>query len=112
MISAFSSSASGIKASFRMMDASAHNTANINTDGYKKQTVIMNETGSGVVVTLGRDYSAGPYYQKNGTVIEGSNSEYTQEAVSRITAVNMLKANTAAFRCADEMQRCTLDIKA
>lgn len=112
MISPLSSCAAGIKAAYRMMDASANNTANINTDGYKKQTVHMNETGSGVIVTLGRDNSSGPYYQKNGAIIEGSNSEYTEEAVSQITAVNMLKANTAAFRCADEMQRCALDIKA
>jgi len=46
----FSSSVFGIQAAFHIMSVSAHNTANINTDGYKKQRVSLSEGNHGGVM--------------------------------------------------------------
>jgi len=49
----FNSSVSGIRAAMDMLGISAHNTANINTDGYKKQRVnLRDDHGSGVIVDI------------------------------------------------------------
>ncbi len=46
----FSSSVSCIQAAFAMLNVSAHNTANLNTDGFKKQLVNLSEDSTGGVV--------------------------------------------------------------
>lgn len=112
MISPFSSSFSGIKAAMRTMEVSAHNTANLNTDGFKKQSVnLLEQEEGGVVVTLSKDTSPAPkYLNYSGVVTEASNVDYTEEAANQITARHYLKANLAAFKTADETQKSIIDI--
>lgn len=113
MLSSIFSSVSGIRAAFKMLDVSAHNTANMDTDGFKRQTATLQETGEGgVVVTIGRDTSSGRLYRSNGTLVEASNVNYADEAVSQIITRHYLSANIAAFKTADEMEKSLLDIKA
>lgn len=113
MLSSLSSAVSGIKAAFKMLDVSAHNTANMDTDGFKRQTVKLNEgSDGGVVVTLGKDTSAGGLYQSNGKLTEASNVNYADEAVTRIVSKHYLSANIIALKTADEMTKSLLDIKA
>ena len=53
-MSGFNTSLSAIYASAELMNVSAHNTANINTDGYEKLNATLNEgKNGGVVVTIG-----------------------------------------------------------
>ncbi len=46
----FNSSVSGTQASFAMINVSAHNTSNLNTDGFKIQLVNLNEDSNGGVI--------------------------------------------------------------
>lgn len=113
MLSSVYASVSGIKAAFKMLDVSAHNTANMDTDGFKKETAKLEEgSGGGVVVNIGKDTSPGALYQSNGRLVESSNVNYADEAVSRIISQHYLSANIAAFKAADEMVESLLDIKA
>lgn len=112
MLSSLSASVSGIKAAFKMLDVSAHNTANMDTDGFKKETVKLQEDDGGVVVTIGKDTSPGGVYQSNGKPVESSNVNYADEVVSQIVSKHYLSASIAAFKAADEMVESLLDIKA
>lgn len=113
MLSSVYASVSGIKAAFRMLDVSAHNTANMDTDGFKKETARLGEGAEGgVVVTIGLDTSSGGLYQSNGRLVEASNVNYADEVVSQIISKHYLSANIAAFKTAGDMERSLLDIKA
>lgn len=112
MLSSLSASVSGIKAAFKTLDVSAHNTANMDTDGFKKETAKLQEGDGGVVVTIGKDTSPGAVYQSNGKLVESSNVNYADEVVSRIVSKRYLSANIAAFKAADEMVESLLDTKA
>jgi len=49
----FNSSISGIRAATNMLNTSAHNIANSNTDGYKKQHVnLKSDHGGGVIAEI------------------------------------------------------------
>lgn len=113
MLSSIYASVSGIKAAFKMLDVSAHNTANMDTDGFKKETAKLEEgKGGGVFVTIGRDTSSGGLYQSDGRLVEASNVNYVDEVVSQIISKHYLSANIAAFKTAGEMEKSLLDIKA
>lgn len=101
-----------MRAAFGMMDVSAHNTANLNTDGFKKQTVRLSEADEGgVIVSIGQSTAPGPLYRApDGKITEASNADPLEEIVSQITAKHLLAANVAAFRKADEMEKSIIDI--
>ncbi len=112
MISALSSSISGMKAAFKMLDVSAHNTANLNTNGFKGQRVNLTENAvGGVSSTVETSTNPGPLYLAgNGTVTEGSNTDLATEIVNRMLATHYLSANIATLKTIDEMQNTLLDI--
>jgi len=113
MLTSLYASVSGMKAAFKTLDISAHNTANMSTDGFKRQTARLQEGYyGGVVVTIGTDTPPGGLYESNGKLVETSNVNYADEAVSQILSKHYLAANIAAFKTADEMERSLLDIKA
>lgn len=109
-----SSSLSGIRAAVTMIEASAGNTANSNTNGYKKKTVALNEAEKGgVVATVKTSSSPGiSYTDTYGNAFEASTVDYAGEAVTQMTAKHMLSANIAAFKTADEMEKSVIDILA
>lgn len=111
MIPAIASSLSGMRAAFKMLDVSASNTANMNTDGYKRKKVELSEgMDSGVVVNINTDNGPGRKYRgPDGEMVESSNTDYVEEVASQITAKHYLKANAAAFKTADDMQGILLD---
>jgi len=103
-------SSSGILSSFKLLDATAHNIANANTDGYKRDSVSFKEgANGGVYATASKISSPGPAYNMNGVIYEGSNVDIASEAVSLMTARHMLSMNIAALRTADEMTESLLD---
>jgi flagellar basal-body rod protein FlgC len=106
------SSVSGIKAAFGIMGVSSHNTANLNTNGFKKQTSNLHEEITGEVThTVGKNTEPGTMYlDADGNMVESSNVDVAEEAGSRIGAQNLLSANLNALRVADEMQKSLLDI--
>lgn len=114
MISSFASSISAVRAASRMMDAAAHNTANLNTNGFKRHEVRLKEGASGGVETsVNVTDSPGPLYRDSlGNTVEGSNADYATEAVNMMTAKHYLTANVAVIRTAEDMHRSVIDILA
>lgn len=106
------SSVSGIKAAFGIMGVSSHNTANLNTNGFKKQTSNLHEEiKGGVTHTIGKNTEPGAMYlDTDGNMVESSNVDIAEEVGSRIGAKHLLTANLNALKVADEMQKSLLDI--
>lgn len=114
MIPSLSSSTSAIQAAMKMLDASAKNTANADTDGYKKEKVQLNESkGVGVVANTEKSNEPGPKYQDPaGNIVEGSNVNLIEEVASQIEAENYMKLNVAVLKTASEMEEHLIDILA
>jgi flagellar basal-body rod protein FlgC len=108
----FNSSVSGIRATIDMLSISAHNTANINTDGYKKQRInLRDDHDSGVIVDITESTETGSLYKnKRGDMVEASNVNYVEEVVAQINAIHLLSANAAAIKRTDEAQESLMDI--
>ncbi len=110
----FNSSLSGIRAAFTSLSVSANNVANINTDGFKKQVVNLNEgSDGGVVANISESTESGPIHQdENGNLIEGSNVDFAEEAVEQIEAKTLLSANVAVISRSNDTQDSLFDILA
>ena len=112
MSSSFSSSISGIRAATYMLSVSAHNTANINTDGYKKQRVNLSEgTNNGVIVDITESTETGLLYKnEKGGMVETSNVSYPEEIAVQINSKHLLLANIAVINRTDEAKESLMDI--
>ena len=100
----FNSSVSGIRAAIDMRDLSAHNTANRNTDGYKKQRVNLSEgTNNGVFVNISGS-------TEKGEIVETSNVNYPEEIAVQINATHLLLANIAVINRTEEAYEALLNI--
>lgn len=95
-----------------MMEASANNTANADTAGYKKEKVSLNEgKGVGVVAKIEKSNGSSPKIKDAyGNVAEASNVDYAEEAAAQIEAKNMVALNAAVIKTQDEMQKNLIDV--
>ena len=113
MSSSFSSSISGIRAAFGVLAVSAHNTANINTGGFKKQQVNLIESDNeGVVVKIRKSTETRALRQNNKdiNIDEASNVDIVEEIGVQIGVKNLLSANIAALKTANEVEKSLIDI--
>lgn len=114
MISAIHTALSGLAAFAKQLEVSAHNVANVNTDGFKRSRTefVEVETG-GVLPVLQKDNTAGPTVLKDtgyGSVpVELSNADLGEEAVSLIVAQRGFEANLRTLKTADDMLGSILD---
>lgn len=110
----FNSSVSGIQSALNVLGVSAHNTANINTDGFKKQRTRLSEGHNGeVAVRTVESTEPGPLYQKtDGNMVEASNVDFSEETVKQMSAKHVLSANVVVLKTSDEMQKNLIDIVA
>jgi len=108
----FNSSISGIRAATNMLNTSAHNIANSNTDGYKKQHVnLKSDHGGGVIAEIAESTERGSRYKnKRGDTVETSNVNYIEEVVTQIKARHLLSANAAVIKYTNEAQESIMDI--
>jgi len=105
-LSALSISASGLQAARTGLQVSAHNTANINTAGFKKQSVIELEAPSGGVYTHIRRINTpgSPYLNPlTGEISEGSNVNLVTEMANLIQSLCFARSNASAIRARDEL---------
>ncbi len=112
MVSAIHGSLSGIDASLRRIETTAHNTANLSTSGFKNDTVHQSEgrTG-GVVVHIEKSLTPGPQLPSpDGTIVEGSNVDLAEEVSNQIIAKAALDANLAALTSVLEAEKSIIDI--
>ena len=95
-----------------MLSISAHNTANINTDEYKKRQVnLKGDDSSRVIAYITESTEAGSLYiNKRRKTVEISNVNYIEEVVTHTNARHLMSANAAAIKYTDEAQTSIVDI--
>ncbi|HBG45855.1 MAG TPA: hypothetical protein DDW94_02595 [Deltaproteobacteria bacterium] len=100
----------GIYASLKLLDTTAHNVANANTDGFKSRKVSFNEAGEGgVFTTTSKDLEPGSRYYLDGMAYEASNVDIASETISLMTARHVLSLNAAVLKTSVEMEESLLD---
>lgn len=97
MSSSLRISQTGMQASMDMLNVSANNLANLNTEKFKKDIARPTEgKNGGVVVNIGKS---------NETAVNE-----VEEVVNQIIAGHMFTANSVVFKTADEILGELLDI--
>jgi len=113
MDKAIQTALSGIKAHLTMMDATAHNIANVNTDNFHAYRVTLHEVNpNGVEAQIDRPNAPGGhrYVNEGDTAVEGSNVDLAGEMVSRIVSESSIKASVELIKSQDEILGTVLDI--
>jgi len=90
---------SGMNAAQTQLNASAHNIANMNTDGFKRQEVMQTAQAQGGVSASVRTAST------PGSALEA-------DVVTQLQAKHAFIANLAVFKTHDKMAGALLDQKA
>ena len=116
MISGINSTLSAMQAFQKKMESVADNTANVNTDGFKKTKVTLHEgTGRSIVPQVHRIETPGPqvYEQtsEGSELVEKSNVELTEEIPQMMLNKRFYQANIKMLQVEDEMLGSLLDIK-
>ena len=90
---------SGIQAAQTQLEASAHNIANLDTGGFRREEVVQNQQpGSGVLATIER------------SDVQGASLE--ADVVAQLQAKNAFLANLAVFKTGNALAGALLDEKA
>jgi len=103
-----SASSSGIQAATQSMAASANNLANLNTDGYRAQTVVQEAQPQGGVRDTVTLQSPAQAQSRPG----GSNVDPATEAVNLDTQGTSYQANLQAANAQQQMLGSALDLQA
>lgn len=116
MIGAIQSALSGLTAFSTEIAVTAHNVANVHTDGFKKsRTELLAMESGGVRAAAQKDETAGPAILNNTgygpAQLDLSNVDLAAEAVNLIIGQRGFEANIQALKTADEMLGHILDIK-
>lgn len=98
MASISSIALSGMRAAQTSLDASAHNVANLNTPGFRRQEVVQTEEKEGGVSTTITQSS-----------VEGPALE--TDLVAQLQAKNAFLANLSVFKTSNQMAGALLDKK-
>lgn len=80
------------------LNSSAHNIANMNTAGFRRQEVLQSAQSEGGVST-----------SVATAIVEGSSLE--ADVVAQLQAKNSFLANLAVFKTSDKMAGALLDLK-
>lgn len=113
----FNASISALQAYGNRQAITAHNVANVNTDGFNKQRgQLQEQVPSGVSLTVDTVDTQGAIRMdqtaKGEDLVETSNTELAEEMPNMIVDQRSFEANTAVVRTQDEMLGSLLDIKA
>jgi flagellar hook protein FlgE len=116
MIGAIHCALSGLTAFSTQVAVTAHNVANVNTDGFKKsRTELIAVESGGVRAETQKIETVGPTILNNTgygpAQLELSNVDLAEEAVNQIIGQRGFEANIQALKTADEMLGRILDIK-
>ncbi|HET98164.1 MAG TPA: flagellar biosynthesis protein FlgC [Desulfurivibrio alkaliphilus] len=117
MVSGIHSALSGLLALQKKTAATAHNTANVNTDGYKKVRVTLAETTppGGVEARAEVVATPGPLVQEQTAagpeLVEKSNVDLAEELPNLMLSRRYYQANLKVVQTEDERLGSLLDIK-
>ena len=114
MVSPINSATSAVNAFSTKMRVTANNVANVNTDGFKKSRVTLNEGRSGgVEADVSQVDTPGFIKQttENGHIekVESSNVDLAEEMTESISTQNGHNANLKTIKAHDEMLGTLLD---
>jgi flagellar basal-body rod protein FlgC len=117
MLSGIHSALLGMQAFAAKVEKNANNIANMNTEGFKKDRVILSaQTPQGVRADVEQDEVPGPWIDEpteQGMVArEGSNVDLTKEIPDLMLNVHGYTANLKTVQSVDEMLQSVLDIQA
>ena len=115
MISPLNNAISALQAHVKKLGVTAHNIANVNTEGYKKYTTTMQEDAlGGVRVNIRRVETPGHPYDvmEDGQPVtkETSNVDLSQEVPTLMLARRGYEANVKTIQARDEVLGSLLDI--
>ena len=97
MLSTSAIALSGMNAAQTSLQASAHNIANLNTGGFRRQQVVQSSSSSGgVSVSLAQAQESG--------------ESMVTDVVGLLQAKNSFLANLSVFRTSDRMLGSLLDV--
>ena len=109
--SSVNSAVSAIRAAEQQQAVSAHNVANSNTDGYKRSVATTEEDAhGGVNVSIRKDNTPAPTYNKRGKEVEPSNVDQARETVDQIHARALFEANVESLKAYEETQETVVDM--
>ena len=117
MISGIAAGLSALNAIQTRNQSTANNIANLNSDGYKKTRVTLNEgeVQGQVAVNIQRVETAGPLVFEPAaageTLVEKSNVDLTEELPTMMIDRRAFQANIKTIQAQDEMLGSLLDIK-
>ena len=106
---------SALQAESRRLQASAHNRANMNTEGFKSlrvSNVEASRPGAGVETRVERTDTPGPALMDESGLVsgEGSNVDLVSEVVTRLTASRAYEANLRSLHNASEQSRSLFEV--
>jgi flagellar basal body rod protein FlgG len=92
---------------------SAHNVANVNTDGYEAERSVVREAPNGGVTSSSEPtHAAHPTFERGADEVLGSNTDLISEQVEQLGAMQQFKASIALLKTDQEMTQSVLDLKA
>jgi flagellar basal body rod protein FlgG len=115
-IAGLAAAQSGLMAQTRRLQASAHNTANLNTNDFRALRVSLHESanpGSGVETSVSVSEAPGPaLVDDSGLLLDerGSNVDLVDEAVTRLTASRAYEANLVSLQAQSDMSQSLFDL--
>jgi flagellar basal-body rod protein FlgC len=117
MIAGIQSASSGLQAFTTKIENNANNVANMNTDGFKKDRVILSaQSPQGVKATMERVDAPGSFVaeltDQGYEMIEQSNVDLGEEMPEMLLNKHGYTANLKTLQTADQMMQSLLDIKA
>ncbi len=117
MISGVQSALSGLQAFTTKIEKNANNIANMNTDGFKKDRVLLSaQAPQGVKTTVEQVDEPGAMVvepsDQGEVMTELSNVDLGEEIPDMLLNSHGYAANLKSLRAADDMMQSVLDIKA
>lgn len=114
MIAGMGSALSAIQAGVKILSGGAHNTANVQSEGFKRTRVLPVESADGgITVALDKDSASRPAFFSNedpSGLREVSNVDLGEEIISNLQAVHLIEANIASFKIQNKSLGSLLDI--
>ncbi len=116
MINGISAALSGLNSLQKKNESIANNTANVNTDGYKKTRVTMQEElPQGVSTNISKIDTPGPMAMERTSegevMVEQSNVDLGEEIPQQMLTQRFYQANLKTIQVQDEMLGSLIDIK-
>jgi flagellar basal-body rod protein FlgC len=117
MIAGIQSAVSGLQAYTTKIANNANNIANVNTEGFKRDRVVLStQAPQGVKADVEQVNTPGPMVAEQSdqglVMVEQSNVDLGEEFVDVMISTHGFKANLKTVQAADALMQAVLDIKA